>query len=388
MNSKPTARFPSDTAIYCAGCNERFQPASSNDTTCPRCGAEIPLSRNSILEQTLLVHVSDEILTAEENVDDPTAEPLDRMIGSDLHVYRFESLLGAGGMGRVYLARHKDLHRRCALKILLPHLADRDAEYVQRFQQEGRAAAALVHPNIVTTHAIGEVDGHHFLEMEFVVGRSLQQLVNDEGGLTPIRATALTAGIAEGLAAAHREQIVHRDLKLDNVLLSEKGTPKISDFGLAKRVATNPQSPAVEQICGTPYYMAPEIFRGEAATKASDVYSLGVCLFLLLTGRLPFVAGSFRDLQAMVTTDPLPSVRQHDPSISLEIAECLSLMMAKSPANRPADGIEAVQLLHAILGQARDVDSLLKEAFAGMGNISWTRQGQRYTLDLTLSTLR
>src|SRR5690606_331117 len=118
-----------------------------------------------------------------------------------------------------YLAHHRDLHRDCALKILSPKLVRKDPEYLEFFYNEGRATAGIVHPAVVTTHAIGEVDGHHYLEMEFVPGRSLQQLI-DQGPLPPLRATTIIYRIAEGLAAAHQAGILHRDLKPDNVLMT------------------------------------------------------------------------------------------------------------------------------------------------------------------------
>src|SRR5580692_7789153 len=132
-----------------------------------------------------------------------------------------------GAMGRVYLAHHEDLDRKCALKVLSPRVCQTEIDYVRRFVHEGRAAAALVHPNIVTTHAIGESCGYRFLEMEFVPGRSLQDLVEYERRLLPTRAMALAVRIAEGLSAAHQEGIVHRDLKPDNVLISVQAIPKI-----------------------------------------------------------------------------------------------------------------------------------------------------------------
>ena len=312
-----------------------------------------------------------------------TDEALDQFLGSRLHVYRVESLLGRGGMGRVYLARHDDLQRQCALKVLSLELSAHDADYVSRFRHEGRAAAALVHPNVVTIHAIGEERGFHFLEMEFVAGRSLQQLIQDEGRLTPVRATTLTTQIADGLAVAHQAGIVHRDLKPDNVLLTHRGVPKIADFGLAKRIMAE-DGTSTERLMGTPNFMAPEIFNRQGATPCSDVYALGVCYFLLLTGRLPFVRGTLRELQHSAAIEPLPNVRALCPDIPLEMAECASLMLAKSPQNRPRDGIEASQLLHAVSGQVRDIESLLTEAFGDAADVCWKRTGHCYRLELKL----
>lgn len=381
---EPTsAAEPDPTAtIYCAGCNERFRvlfvPA-----VCPRCGAEAESGDNMMLAETLLYKVTagTDALPASES--ESASEIDDELIGRKLHVYRCISQIGRGGMGRVYLAEHTVLERKCALKILSPRAAARDVDYTARFMHEAKAAAALVHPNIVTTHAIGESNGYHFIEMEFVAGRSLQQLIHDEGRLTPVRATALTARIAEGLAAAHRAKIVHRDLKPDNVLMTHHGIPKIADFGLAKRIHAEGDD-TDQYLVGTPNYMAPELFRGETATPASDVYALGVTYYLLLTGRLPFAGKALLSLMKSVNDNPAPNARDLCPDIPLEMAECLSLLMAKAPENRPQDAIEAAQLLHAVAGQVRDIESLLNEAFAGATGVQWTRIEKRYRLQMTL----
>jgi serine/threonine-protein kinase len=183
---------------------------------------------------------------------------------------------------------------------------------------------------------------------------------------------------AEGLAAAHRAGIIHRDLKPGNVLLSTAGAAKIADFGLAKRILAGGPDEHSDVLCGTPHFMAPELLRGEPATSASDVYALGVCYFVLLTGRPPFRANSLSALQTAVTTEPTPCVREERPDVPLEMAECLSQLMAKSPANRPKDAVEAAGLLHAVLGGLRDLESLVAEALDGMPGVSRTRSGQRH----------
>ena len=377
----PAASLAQSGVLYCPGCNERFH-GTDEPCTCPRCGATLVASSAAALADTLLLKDPSECRPPADAAPYDESE-LDALIGRQLDVYQIDSLLGCGGMGRVYLAHHTDLHRRCALKVLSPRAAAQDVDYVSRFFHEGRAAAALIHPNIITTHAIGHDQGYHFLEMELVTGPSLQQLVEQEGRLTPVRATALVAQVADGLAAAHREKIVHRDLKPDNVLLTHRCVPKIADFGLAKRVFWQDGLPA-GHLVGTPNFMAPELFQGEPATPASDIYALGVSYFLLLTGRFPFTAGSLGELMRSVVNDPLPNVRDDDPDIPLEMAECLGLLMARSPANRPRDGIEAAQLLRAVLGHLRDLESLLREAFLDDPNVSWRRSGQRYRLEIKL----
>ncbi len=312
---------------------------------------------------------------------------LDELLGTQLHIYRCDHLIGSGGMGRVYLVHHADLERKCALKILSPRATAADVDYVERFRQEGRAAASLVHPNIITLHAIGEERGFHFLEMEFVAGRSLQCLVDSSGAQTPLRATIIALRVAEALAAAHQHGIVHRDLKLDNVLLTHDGIPKIADFGLAKRVRTS-DGIGGDYLIGTPHYMAPELLVGNDASLSSDVYALGVCYFVMLTGRLPFPARSLSELTHLASTAPVPDVRQFNPLIPLEIAECLHTLMARSQANRPRDAFEAAQLLNAVAGDAPEIEALLRKAFHAADHVQWKRVGNRFFVTVTLPTGR
>lgn len=302
----------------------------------------------------------------------------DALIGRKLHIYQCMSLVGAGAMGRVYLARHDDLQRNCALKILSPRRGVCDDEYIARFLQEGQAAAALIHPNIVTLHAVGEMAGTHFLEMEFVPGRSLQQLIREEAPLPADRALRLATMVAEGLAAAHRAGIVHRDVKPGNVMVTRSGIAKIGDFGLAKRrLPTETDSPD-ESICGTPSYMAPELFQGQDASPASDVYALGLCLFQMLIGRLPWRDVSFAELIRHGRTEAVPNVHDLRPELSLEVAECVALLTAANPSQRPADAAAASLLLHAVLGLERDLESLLIEAFGNEPAVTWVRSGENY----------
>jgi serine/threonine-protein kinase len=387
--AKPAGDSGTGRSLYCPGCNERF-PNLNETGVCPRCGARASTHPELSFAETLLLKSgpspggdtdTGEPLGIELSGD--SCEELDELVGGALAVYDCEALLGRGGMGRVYLARHRDLHRKCALKVLSPKAVAKDIDFVQRFILEGRAAASLNHPNVVTVHAIGQADGYHFLEMEYVPGRSLQSRVDHEGALLPLRATVLAAHVAEGLSAAHRVDIVHRDLKPDNVLLSASGVPKLADFGLAKRIRTEDGVPA-ERLVGTPNYMAPELFHGEPGSHTSDVYALGVTYFLLLTGRLPFTGNSLEQLMHRVCHEPVPNVRAECPGVTLEMAECLSLLLAKSPRSRPKDAIEAAQLLQAVCGQVQDIESLLQEAFRDQPHVSWSRQGNGYRLELEL----
>lgn len=361
-------------AIFCQDCGINFVPHAV-PAACPRCGK---VHADPALDSTCVAGRRERAADADE---------VDELIGNDLDVYRIEALLGAGAMGRVYLARHRDLHRSCALKILPPRLADSDPAYVARFMNEGRAAAALVHPNIITVHAIGVERGYHFLEMEFIAGQSLQRLLDEDGSQTVERAIALACRIAEGLAAAHAQGILHRDLKPENVLLTHQGVPKIADFGLAKRVLLGTGDGATE-IVGTPQFMAPELFQGAPASPASDVYALGAVFYVLLTGRLPFSASNVKDLIREVTQAKLPNPRLWAPKLPLEVAECVHTLLERAPANRPPDALAAAQLLQAVLGQSEDLESLLTQAFTGHPGVTWSRTGDRFRVELRFTTGR
>ncbi|MES2793311.1 MAG: serine/threonine-protein kinase [Planctomycetota bacterium] len=312
-----------------------------------------------------------------------TPHAMDVLLGRQLDVYDIRAFLGQGAMGRVYLAQHRDLHRPVALKILAPQVVLENGDYVIRFQNEGRAAASLVHPNIVTVHAIGEADGYHFLEMEFLPGQSLQSLIRSEQRLEPIRATRIGYQISEGLSLAHSTGMIHQDLKPDNILMSHQGAPKLADFGLAKRLAGLQGGP--EGLMGTPHFMAPELFRGESAGPASDVYALGVTYFLMLTGAFPFHGKSLTSLMNSVLHDPIPNLRKLQPEIPLEMAECVNMLMAYDPKQRPQNGVAAAQLLSAILGELQDIDWLLREAFGKDPRVSWESENGCYRIRINLA---
>jgi len=370
--------------LFCVGCNQYFSGQRPTETcpatgSCPDCGHETAADVSQLNET--IPYEADSQLPAFI----PERVGTDSLIGRQFHVYRCVSLLGRGGMGKVYLATHNDLQRRCALKILSPRRASSDQDFVDRFLEEGRATAALVHPNIVTIHALGEYEGEHFIEMEFVSGRSLQDLIRDEGALPIPRALSLITQTARGLAAAHREGIVHRDVKPDNIMLSRQGTPKIGDFGLAKRVLDGQGQPVQTGLCGTPNYMAPELFAGQPATPASDVYALGVCLYFMLIGEMPHRSRSMSDLRWKVSSDPIPNIRDIMPNFSLELASTVAKLTDPTPGNRPANAIEASQLLCAVLGHERDLESLFAEAFPDCSNIRWSHNGkERYILECHL----
>lgn len=365
-------------AVFCPQCQTTFRPLPQEDVPrCPACGVPLGDGSTSAAEGFVPAEFSNE--NSESRI-----RP-EHLLGKNLDVYSIRSLLGVGAMGWVYLAKHRRLHRSCALKILSPSRAAADPQFVARFLNEGRAAAALIHPNIVTVHAIGEENGFYFLEMEFVAGRTLRALVDEEGPLSAERATALALRIAEGLAAAHKADILHRDLKPDNVLLTHQRVPKIVDFGLARRILVDAASLGGRQeFVGTPAYMAPELFQGHPATSASDVYALGVSYFQMLSGECPYPGNDIPEIKERTLHEPIPNIRERNPKIPLEVAECVHQLLAKAPENRPWSGVEAAQLLQAVLGQSDDLETLMRQAFQEHPEISWRRNGSGYDVQLRL----
>ncbi len=313
---------------------------------------------------------------APKRVAKPHAE---KLAGKTLGVYRCDTLLGRGAMGAVYLAFHQQLERRCALKVLSPKYVETDADYVNRFRQEAIAVANLHHPNVVMAYAVGKHDDLHFLEMEFVAGNSLQKVLDTRQRLTPADALRVTTEIADGLAAAHRSGLIHRDVKPENVLLTKEthglGRAKIGDFGLAKRVRGRGEK-VFDGLVGTPHYMAPELFSGSQASPLTDMYALGVCLFRMLTGRVPFNGKTVKQLMSQSTTQPFPDVRAECSDLPTEVADLVEWLVHRDPQQRPSDADQAQPRLFAALEQIRDVRQLLAEAFDNEQDITWSaREG-------------
>jgi TolB-like protein len=265
------------------------------------------------------------------------------MIGRTLSHYRITAAIGAGGMGEVYRATDTKLGRDVAIKVLPLEMAE-DEGRLERFGREAKALAALDHPGIVTVYSVEEADGFHFLTMQLVEGRVLQELI-PEGGMSVERLVEIATGLSEALAAAHDKGIVHRDLKPANVMVAKDGAVKVLDFGLAK-VAETGEGDRLESelstamktrdgiIMGTVPYMSPEQVQGRAVDQRTDVFSLGVVLYEMATGRRPFDADSRAGLVSAILRDAppaLPSLRADLPEVLRQVIErCL----AKDPAAR------------------------------------------------------
>jgi beta-lactam-binding protein with PASTA domain len=249
--------------------------------------------------------------------------------------YELHRRLGRGGMAEVYLARDQLLDRPVAVKVLFPALAT-DAGFVERFRREAQAAANLQHPNIVSVFDWGEANGTYFIVMEYVEGHTLADTLRDEGRLHPDRAAEITADIAAALGFAHRNRVVHRDVKPGNVLITRDGGVKVADFGIARAISDSSDQNLTKtgSVMGTATYFSPEQARGAQVDPRSDLYSLGVVLYEMITGRPPFVGDSAVAIAYKhVQENPVPP-RRIDPALP-ETLEAITLKcLAKNPANR------------------------------------------------------
>ncbi len=264
--------------------------------------------------------------------------------------YQLEGRLGVGGMSTVYLALDSRLERRVAIKLLAEHLAD-DEAFVSRFRREALAAARLVHPNIVQVFDFGfdESQHQHFIVMEHVPGHSCAELLRDRGHLDLEQGVDVITQACRGLDYAHRNGVVHRDVKPGNLLVSDSDVVKLADFGIAR--ATDQSSiTQVGSVLGTAAYLSPEQARGEEAGPRADLYSLGVVAYQLLSGRLPYEATSLSELALMQQRELPTPLEELNPQVSPELAEAVAMALEIDQEARPAD---AMQFAKAIQDGAR-----------------------------------
>ncbi|GIW72185.1 MAG: hypothetical protein KatS3mg102_1727 [Planctomycetota bacterium] len=266
--------------------------------------------------------------------------------------YEILGKLGKGGMGSVYKARHTRLDKLVALKVLPPELAG-DQEYLDRFMREAHAAAKLNHPHIVQALDVGESYGYHYFVMEYVEGRTVKEMIDEQGTLDELTSLRIIAQMAEALEHAWRNEIVHRDIKPSNIIVTRAGVAKLCDLGLAKTVDDDSTITQTGVIMGTPFYLSPEQARSEPLDCRSDIYSLGVTLFHMVTGQVPFTGNSAATiLYKHIFLDP-PNPKSLNPSLSDGTVKLLRRMLAKRKEDRFADPTELLAAVREVIAQLR-----------------------------------
>lgn len=282
--------------------------------------------------------------------------------GTTLAHYSIRSVLGAGGMGTVYLAEDTALERPVAVKVLNHEVAG-DAAFTDRFVREARAAASVSHPNLTHVYFVGTSEGRPFFAMEYCPGTTLEEIARRESPVPLERGIRLLAQAARGLAAAHGAGVVHRDVKPGNLLVLPDGTVKVADFGLAKSLAADVVATA-GRIMGTPTYMSPEQVRGRPVDARTDVYLLGLTAWCLFAGRPPFASEQVGELIHDQMNTPLPDLEGPRPDLPPALGELLSRMCEKDPAKRPASMEEVARRLEGMLPRQLNPGSLVARGFA------------------------
>jgi len=247
--------------------------------------------------------------------------------------YKLLSPIGQGGMAVVHKAQDLSLGRLVAVKILRENLTG-DPEFLARFQQEARAAAHLAHPNIVTVHDFGRDGGRYYIVMEYIEGQDLKTLIKESAPFPIDRAVDLAVQVCAGVGYAHRAGLVHCDIKPQNILVMPDGRVKITDFGIARALSNIRPGETTDVVWGSPQYYSPEQAAGEHPTPASDVYSIGVVLFEMLAGRLPFVASTQQALAMLHLREEPPRLTLFNPQVSETLERIVHKVLAKEPAAR------------------------------------------------------
>ena len=246
--------------------------------------------------------------------------------------YEIVKSIGEGGMANVYLANDKILDRKVAVKVLRGDLSS-DDKFIRRFQREALSVSNLSHPNIVEVYDVGEEDGEYYIVMEYIEGKTLKQLLKKRESLTLTEVIDIMTQLTDGISHAHESYIIHRDIKPQNIMIQDDGRIKITDFGIAMALNAT-QLTQTNSVMGSVHYLPPEQASGKGATVKSDIYSMGILMYELLTGTVPFKGDNAVEIALKHMKDKIPSIRKQDPSIPQSVENILLKATAKNPRNR------------------------------------------------------
>ena len=246
--------------------------------------------------------------------------------------YEIVKSIGEGGMANVYLANDKILDRKFAIKVLRGDLAN-DEKFIRRFQREAQSVANLSHPNIVEVYDVEEEEGQHYIVMEYIEGKTLKQLLQKRGSLTLSEVIDIMLQLTDGLAHAHDAYIIHRDIKPQNIMIQDDGLVKITDFGIAMALNAT-QLTQTNSVMGSVHYLPPEQANGKSSTIKSDIYSLGILMYELITGSVPFKGDNAVEIALKHLKEKIPSIRRQNPTIPQSVENIVLRATAKNPKNR------------------------------------------------------
>lgn len=265
--------------------------------------------------------------------------------------YEIIKTIGEGGMANVYLAHDTILDRKVAIKVLRGDLSN-DEKFIRRFKREALSVSNLSHPNIVEVYDVGEEDGNYYIVMEYIEGKTLKQLLQKRGALTLTEVIDIMSQLTDGLAHAHEAYIIHRDIKPQNIMIEDNGRIKITDFGIAMALNST-QLTQTNSVMGSVHYLPPEQANGKGATVKSDIYSLGILMYELLTGSVPFKGDTAVEIALKHMKEKIPSVRKQNPTIPQSVENIILKATAKNPKNR----YDSVREMHADLETALEKDN-------------------------------
>ncbi|MBR1417042.1 MAG: Stk1 family PASTA domain-containing Ser/Thr kinase [Bacilli bacterium] len=275
--------------------------------------------------------------------------------------YQIIKSIGEGGMANVYLALDTILDRNVAVKVLRGDLAH-DEKFVRRFQREALAASSLSHPNVVEVYDVGEDNGNYYIVMEYIEGRQLKQLLKKREKLTLTEVIDIMLQITDGMSVAHDAYIIHRDIKPQNIMILDNGMVKITDFGIAMAMNST-QLTQTNSVMGSVHYLPPEQANGKSATLQSDIYSMGILMYELLSGKLPYKGDNAVEIALKHLKEPFPSIREIMPEIPQSVENIILKATAKNPKNRYADAREMYDDIRTCLDESRENEEKIKFKF-------------------------